>query len=134
MTRIVRIGVTFPPDLLKEFDQTIDGMGYDSRSKAIQDSVRAFVNESRRLGEQKGTKIGVLTMVYDHEAKGLEDALIDTQHRHRNVISSSMHVHLSERDCLETIALKGDANEIKELTQEIATRKGVKQAKLTIVS
>jgi len=134
MTRIVRVGVTFPPDLLREFDETIDGMGYDSRSKAIQDSVRAFVNESRWLREQEGTKIGVLVMVYDHEAKGLEDALIDIQHKHRNVISSSMHVHLSERDCLETIALKGDANEIKELTQEITTRKGVKQAKLTIVS
>jgi len=134
MTRIVRVGTTFPPDLLREFDEIIDGMGYDSRSKAIQDSVRAFVNEYKWLREQKGTKIGVLVMVYDHEARSLEDTLIDIQHRHSHVICSSMHVHLSERDCLETIALKGDANEIKELTQEITTQKGVKQAKLTIVS
>jgi CopG family nickel-responsive transcriptional regulator len=134
MTKIVRIGATFPPDLLREFDEIIDDMGYDSRSKAIQDSVRAFVNEYKWLREQKGTKIGVLMMVYDHEAKGLEDTLIDIQHKHSQVICSSMHVHLSERDCLETIALKGDANEIKQLTQEITTRKGVKQAKLTIVS
>jgi len=134
MTRIVRVGVTFPPDLLKEFDETIDGMGYDNRSKAIQDSVRSFVNENKWLREQKGTKIGVLVLVYDHEARGLEDALIDIQHEHSRIIFSSMHVHLSERDCLETIALKGDANEIKRLTQEIMTRKGVKQAKLTVVS
>jgi len=134
MTRIVRVGTTFPPDLLREFDEIIDGMGYDSRSKAIQDSVRAFVNEYKWLREQKGTKIGVLVMVYDHEARSLEDTLIDIQHRHSHVICSSMYVHLSERDCLETIALKGDANEIKELTQEITTQKGVKQAKLTIVS
>jgi len=134
MTNIVRVGVTFPPDLLKEFDETINSMGYDSRSKAIQDSVRAFVNEYKWLREQKGTKIGVLVMVYDHEAKGLEDTLIDIQHKHSHVICSSMHVHLSERDCLETIALKGDANEIKQLTQKITTRKGVKQAKLIIVS
>lgn len=134
MTKIVRVGVTFPPSLLKEFDETISRMGYDSRSKAIQDSVRAFVNEYRWLREQKGTKIGVLTMVYDHEAKGIEGTLIDIQHKHSQVICSSMHVHLSERDCLETIALRGDADEIKQLTQEITTRKGVKQAKLTIVS
>jgi len=134
MTKIVRVGVTFPPDLLKEFDETINRMGYDNRSKAIQDSVRAFVNEYKWLREQKGTKIGVLVMVYDHEAKGLEDTLIDIQHKHSHVICSSMHVHLSERECLETIALKGDANEIKQLTQEITTRKGVEQAKLTIIS
>ncbi len=134
MTKIVRIGTTFPPDLLREFDEIIDDIGYDSRSKAIQDSVRAFVNEYKWLHEQKGTKIGVLVMVYDHEAKGLEDTLIDTQHKYSQVICSSMHIHLSERDCLEIIALKGDANEIKQLTQEIATRKGVKQAKLAIVS
>lgn len=134
MSKIVRVGVTFPPDLLKELDETIIRMGYDNRSKAIQDSVRAFVNENKWLREQKGTRIGVLVMVYDHEARGLEDALINIQHEHSRIIFSSMHVHLSERDCLETIALKGDANEIKQLTQEIVTRKGVKQAKLTIVS
>ena len=134
MSKIVRVGVTFPPDLLKELDETINRMGYDNRSKAIQDSVRAFVNENKWLREQKGTRIGVLVMVYDHEVKGLEDALINIQHEHSRIIFSSMHVHLSEKDCLETIALKGDANEIKQLTQEIATRKGVKQAKLTIVS
>jgi len=134
MSKIVRVGVTFPPDLLKELDETINRMGYDNRSKAIQDSVRAFVNENKWLCEQRGTRIGVLVMVYDHEARGLEDALINIQHEHSRIIFSSMHVHLSEKDCLETIALKGDANEIKQLTQEIATRKGVKQAKLTIVS
>jgi len=134
MSKIVRVGVTFPPGLLKEFDETINRMGYESRSKAIQDSVRSFVNEYKWLHEQKGTKIGVLVTVYDHETKGLEDNLIDIQHKHSHVICSSMHVHLSERDCLELIALKGEADEINELSQEVATRKGVKQAKLTIVT
>ena len=93
-------------------------MGYDSRSKAIQDSVRAFVNEYKWLREQKGTKNGVLVMVYDHETKGLEDNLIDIQHKYSHIICSSMHVHLSKRDCLEIIALKGDANKIKRLLKK----------------
>lgn len=134
MGKIVRVGVTFPPDLLRELDETIDKMGYDSRSKAIQDSVRAFVSEYKWLQEKKGTKVGVLVIVYDHEVKGLEDALIDAQHKYRPVIFSSMHVHLSKRDCLETIAVKGDAEEIRNLAQELTTKKGVKQAKLVIVS
>ncbi len=134
MTRIVRVGVTFPPELLRELDETIDMIGYDSRSKAIQDSVRSFVAENRSLREQKGTKVGVLVMVYNHKVKGLETTLTSTQHKHSQVICSSMHVHLSERECLETIAVKGEVKEIKSLAQELTTKRGVKQVKLTIVS
>ena len=39
MTKIVRVGVTFPPDLLKDFDKLINRIGYENRSKAIQDEV-----------------------------------------------------------------------------------------------
>jgi len=134
MSKIVRVGVTFPPDLLREFDEMLKEMGYESRSKAIQDSVRALVSEHKWLQEQRGARVGVLVMLYDHEVKGLDEALIDAQHEHVNVIYSSMHIHLSERDCLEAIALKGEAEEIRKLVQELKTKKGVKEVKLSIVS
>ena len=52
MSKIVRVGVTFPPDLLKDFDDIIGKMGYDSRSKAIQDAVRLYVSERKWLQEE----------------------------------------------------------------------------------
>ena len=134
MSKIVRVGVTFPPDLLRELDEALDGMGYESRSKAIQDSVRALVGEHNWLQEQKGARVGVLVMLYDHEARGLDEALTGAQHEHASVIYSSMHVHLSERDCLEAIAVKGEAQEIKRLAEELKTKRGVKQVKLSMVA
>ena len=134
MTKIVRVGVTFPPELLKDLDEIIDDIGYESRSKAIQDAVTSFVTEQKLLKKQKGKKAGVLVMVYDHDVKGLEDELIEAQHHHRNVINSVLHVHLSEQECLEAVAVKGDAEDIRKLAQELATRKGVKQVRSTIVS
>ncbi len=134
MTKIVRLGVTFPPDLLKELDETIEKMGYANRSKAIQDAVRSFLTEHQLLQKQKGTSAGVLVMVYNHEVRGLEDALIEAQHKHRQVICSSLHVHLSEKECLEAVAVKGEADEIRRLAQELETRKGVKQFRSTIIS
>ena len=134
MTKIVRVGVTFPPDLLKELDEAVDRMGYNNRSKAIQDSVRSFLTEHKLLQEQKGTRAGVLVMIYDHEVRGLEDVLIETQHKYSHVICSSMHVHLTKRECLEAIAVNGDADEIRKLAQELTTKKGVKQVRSTIVS
>ena len=134
MSKIVRVGVTFPPDLLRDLDNALDDMGYENRSKAIQDSVRALITEYKWLQKQKGTTIGILVMLYDHEARGLDEALIGAQHEHASVIYSSMHVHLSERDCLEAIAVKGEAKEIRRLAQELKTKRGVKQVKLSIVS
>lgn len=134
MTKIVRVGVTFPPELLKDLDEIINDIGYESRSKAIQDAVTSFVTEQKLLKKEKGKKAGVLVMVYDHDVKGLEDELIEAQHHHRNVINSVLHVHLSEQECLEAVAVKGEAEDIRKLAHELAIHKGVKQVRSTIVS
>jgi CopG family nickel-responsive transcriptional regulator len=134
MTKITRVGVTFPPELLKEFDQITQNMGYESRSKAIQDAVRLFVSERKWLKEEKANQTGVLLMVYDHEAKGLESDLTETQHHHSDLISATMHIHLGEQDCLEAIAVKGKTSEIRHLSDELATKRGVKILRAMIVS
>ena len=134
MTKITRVGVTFPPELLKQFDQITQNMGYESRSKAIQDAVRLFVSERKWLKEEKTNQTGVLLMVYDHEAKGVESDLTETQHHHSDLVSATMHIHLGERDCLEAIAVKGRTSEIRHLSDELATKKGVKILKAMIVS
>jgi CopG family nickel-responsive transcriptional regulator len=134
MTKIIRVGVTFPPDLLRSFDEIIDKMGYDSRSKAVQDAVRMFVSERKWIQEEKGIHAGVLMMLYDHEVRELESVLTHIQHHYLNIICSTMHIHLSERDCLEAIAVKGDVTEIRKLSDELAAKRGVKIIKTMIVS
>ena len=134
MAKIIRVGVTFPPDLLRDFDLIIGKMGYENRSKAVQDAVRLFVSERKWLQEERGVHAGVLMMLYDHEVRGLEDALTHVQHHYAHIVSSTMHIHLSERECLEAIAVKGDAVEIRKLSDELAAKRGVKILKTMIVS
>lgn len=134
MSKIVRVSVTFPPDLLKNFDEIVKKMGYENRSKAVQEAVRLFVSERRWLQEEKGVQAGVLMLLYDHEARGLEDALTDVQHHYSHIISSAMHIHLTERDCLEAIAIKGEASEIRKLSDELSSKRGVKLLKAMIVA
>jgi CopG family transcriptional regulator, nickel-responsive regulator len=134
MDKIVRVGVTFPPDLLKDFDDIIGKMGYDNRSKAVQDAVRLYVSERKWIQEENANQTGVILMVYDHEKRGLDSDLTDSQHHHQELISSSMHIHLGEHDCLEVIAVKGKGSEIRHLSDELATKKGVKILKSMIVT
>ena len=135
MTKVTRAGVTFPPDLLKDFDDIINKMGYDSRSKAIQDAVRLFVSERKWIQQEENTpQTGVLLVVYDHEVKDLEANLTETQHHHSSLISATLHIHISEHDCLEAIAVKGKASEIRHIADEMATKKGVKILKTVITT
>jgi CopG family nickel-responsive transcriptional regulator len=132
MTKITRIGVTFPPGLLKDFDDVIGNMGYLNRSKAVQDAVRLFVSEQKWLQSKRGTMAGVLILLYDHEARGLENALTHVQHHYSHVICSTMHVHLSETECLEAISVKGSVDEIRKLSNELSSKRGLKALKASI--
>jgi len=134
MPKIKRVGVTFPPDLLEDFDKIIGTMGYENRSKAVQDAVRMFVAERKPLQEGTGDQAGLLMMLYDHEVGGLESALTHVQHNFAHIICSSMHIHLSETDCLESIAVKGKADEVRKLRDQLAPKKGVKLLKVVVFS
>jgi CopG family nickel-responsive transcriptional regulator len=134
MAKIIRVGVTFPPDLLKEFDEVISRMRYENRSKAIQDAVRLFVSEKKWLQEEKGVQAGILMMLYDHEVRGLESELTHIQHGYANIICSTMHIHLSKRDCLEAVAVRGDAAKVSRLSDELTAKRGVKMLKTMLIA
>jgi CopG family nickel-responsive transcriptional regulator len=58
--------------------------------------------------EEEGVANGTITAIYDHEVKGLEESLTDTQHLYKGIINSAMHIHLDEKNCLLVIAVKGE--------------------------
>lgn len=134
MPGVIRASATFPPDLLEEFDQTTKMMGYRSRSKAIQDAMKALIVEHKWMEKEEGIRVGVLVIVFDHHARDLQKVLTEIQHRHRRIICSSMHLHLDEQMCLEAIAVRGQAREIRELTDMLRSKRGVRYVRPTILS
>ncbi len=134
MDGAVRISATFPRDLIERFDDVIRDVGYESRSKALQDSVKMFISEFEWLRKAEGFKTGVLVMIYDHEMRGLNEDLIDIQHKYTSLIQATMHIHLSKDKCLEVIAVKGEAGDIRRLAEDLKTRRGVEEVRVTVVS
>ena len=130
---VVRFSVSLSRRLARELDQMTAEKGYDNRSLAISDMIRAHLIEHR---QQQGTGeiAGSITLVYDHHRHHLQDLLSDLQHEHREVIISALHCHLDHDNCLEVLAVRGKASEIKKLADELIAAKGVKHGKLTITS
>jgi CopG family nickel-responsive transcriptional regulator len=122
---ITRIGVSLPKNLLDEFDAIIKVRGYSSRSEAIRDAIRNYITEYKWLESEKGEVVGIIVVLFDHTVRGVSDALISIQHAFANIISSDMHIHLSEDQCLEVIVVRGDMEEIKKLVDRISATRGV---------
>lgn len=131
---VSRISISVPPELLRKFDDAAKRIGYEDRSKAMQAAMRDLVTESKWICETKGTGVGAIAMIYGHHMKGLKEGITDIEHEHADTVISSMHVHLDEDNCLEIIAIRGRANEIQELSNELKTKRGIKQLKLAIVT
>ena len=130
---VCRFSVSAPQSLVEEFDSVIKKMGYD-RSKAIQAAMRSFLSDYKWMHEVSGTVAGGLVAIYDHDVRGLEENLTDVQHRYHDIISLTTHIHLDERHCLEIIPVKGDARLVKRLSEDIMTKRGVKQSKLVAIT
>jgi CopG family nickel-responsive transcriptional regulator len=128
-----RIGVSVPPELLEEFDRTTREMGFKDRSKAIHAAMRGFITDFE-FRKAEGEGVGAIILLFDHTVRGLEEALTDIQHRYRDIINSTMHIHLNERSCLEILAVKGKAELVKSLSQKLGGVRGVRQIKLVTVN
>jgi CopG family transcriptional regulator, nickel-responsive regulator len=130
-SKVTRFSVSLPPTLVEKFDDAWKGMHYDSRSKAIHDAVRGFINDYESTRKTKGNVVGAVLMLYYLGKPGLIDEIMSVQHTFERVICSTLHVHLAKNKCMEMIVVKGDAQEVRSLAEILATKKGVQQVKVS---
>ena len=130
---MIRISVTIDNDLLKRFDRTIKKKKYENRSKAFRDLVTDFLIEEE--WESLTTEvIGVITLLYDHDIKGITEKLTDIQHGMSKNIISTMHIHVDRHNCVEIIAIRGLPHDLVQISDRLISSKGVKHGKLVISS
>ena len=134
MGRVGRISFSTPSTLVKQFDQSLVALGYEDRSKALQMAMRNFITEYAWKSEKAKLGAGAVLLTYDHETHAIQEELTRAQHRHRDVISSTMHIHLDESRCLEIISVKGKMERIQTMAKELMRTRGVSQFKLSTIS
>lgn len=129
-----RIGISLPKNLLDKFDEILNLRGYSSRSEGIRDAIRSYITYYQWMSDVKGERQGVITMVYDHEQRGLNSALIEIQHEFIDVVQASLHSHVTHEKCLEIILLRGEGEQLKRIAERLMSQKGVESVKLTTIA
>lgn len=139
MGGLKRFGVSIESDLLRRFDKFADDLGYANRSEALRGLIREkllardFDNDLAK-GKGKGEVTAVVSLVYDHHALDVPRRLTEAQHERRDVVVSTLHVHLTHHDCLEVLILRGSAAEVKALGDKLVSLRGVRNGRITVAS
>lgn len=133
MGKVERTSFSVSPAVLKRFDDVISKIGYEDRSRALQIAMTNFITEYTWATEKGRAGVGAILFTYSHRPHGLQEALVDIQHRYRDVVDSTTHVHLDESRCLEIVSVRGQTARIQELAKRLMKRRGVTQLKLSMV-
>lgn len=133
MDQIERIGVSLEKNLLADFDKLITQKGYQNRSEAIRDLIHQQLNDIR-LSNPKALAIASVCIVYNHHLTKLMEKLTGLQHSHLLQAICSMHVHISQEDCMEIIVLRGPVGEINKVAENILSQKGVRLGKINFIT
>lgn len=121
---VVRFSISLEKELVREFDRYLKTRGYSNRSEAIRDLLRRVIVEEE--WQKNEFVYAGITLVYDHTQREVVDRVTDIQHEfHKNIISAQ-HIHIDEKNCLEIIAVKGKAEEIKKLYNRLEEEKKIK--------
>lgn len=130
MSSIARFGVSLDKGLLDKFDKLIESKSYTNRSEAFRDLIRQELVKKEWLDADE--VIGAVTLVYDHHKRELVNTLLDIQHEFGSCIISSQHIHIDHNNCLEILAVKGPAEKIQRLSENLKAVKGVKHSTLSM--
>lgn len=129
-----RITMSLEEGLARDFDELIRERGYASRSEAMRDLLRREVEAHRQARDSRGHCVAILSYVYNHRERNLAERLMESQHRHHDLVVSTMHVHLDHEHCLESAVLKGPAAAVRAFADQTQSERGVRHGQLNLVS
>ena len=124
------VSISIPTELLLRFDEVLASKGFRSRSDAVRESMRSFVDEAEWDSAEGENQI-VITMIYDEIGPRGELSIL--QHRYEE-IQMMLHLHLEKGQCMEVFIARGPNSRLREILGKIRKVKGVRSIKFISTS
>jgi|SRR6516165_429802 CopG family nickel-responsive transcriptional regulator len=128
-----RVTITLDDDLMAEMDRLIARRGYQNRSEAVRDLVRAGIQQTTAATAPEQQCVAALVYVYDHGVRALAKRLTHCFHDHHDMAVSTLHMHLDHKSCMEVTVLKGRAGAVAGFAEQVIAERGVKHGRLVTV-
>lgn len=127
---VIRFGVSLEEDLLKDLDYLVKEQRFPNRSRAL----RYLINQYKadKGIEDNHEVTGAIVLVYDHRIARLHSEIAGLKHEYNCMVLSSQHIHLDEKNCIETIAVRGSANKITKLSNKLLAIKDIRHGNMVV--
>ncbi len=119
------VSMSVPGELLGRFDEALTTRGFRTRSDAMREAMRSFVDETEWESSEGENQI-VITMIYDEI--GPRGELSVLQHRYEE-IQMMLHLHLEKGQCMEVFIARGENARLREILGKIRKVRGVRSIK-----
>jgi CopG family nickel-responsive transcriptional regulator len=83
--------------------------------------------EERERRDLTGLLHALLLVIHDEKS---DDQVTEVRHEYDELISTHLHSKIDRDRCLEIFLIKGDANEIREMTKKFQANKKMDHIKL----
>ena len=127
---ISRFGVSMDKDVLTALDSYVIENNFANRSQAIRHLVEE--NAVVKKWQCNNNVAGAIILLYDHHKSDITTKSNEIQHQYFDAILSTQHFHLNHDNCLEIIAIKGEAVRLTELSDMLIGMKGIMHGKLVM--
>ena len=121
------VSISLNDEILKQIDNLQTTMGFSGRSDAIRAGIRSFVSEEKQKQDLTGEVNAILLVVhndeYDNEVNGIK-------HSYEDLITMHLHNKINEEKCMELFILKGESEEVTEITKKFQINKKMDTIKL----
>jgi len=129
---MVIISLSIPDELRNELDRILGEKWYANRSEVVRQALRKYIAEYRELENMEGNIIATVTALYDK--RDTNEELTQLQHRFGDVMTTYLHSHLTEKNCLEVMVFKGSSKRLKDLVDGLKANRHLRQLKFSIMS
>lgn len=129
-----RFTISLEADLAREFDALIAERGYQNRSEAVRDLLRAELERVRQEQAPAQHCVANLSYVYNHHQRDLAERLTSISHDHHDLTVASLHAHLDHENCIESVILRGPAPAVRHFAQAMMAERGVHHGQLNLIS
>jgi CopG family nickel-responsive transcriptional regulator len=129
-----RFTISLDDQLAGQFDTWIAQRGYENRSEAVRDLLRAELQQAKLGADEALHCVACLSYVYNHHERDLVERMARIQHEHHDIVVSTTHVGLDHEHRLEMVALRGRTSLVVALADAVCAERGVHHGKLNLVS
>jgi CopG family transcriptional regulator, nickel-responsive regulator len=121
------VSISLNGEILSEVDKLQSALGFSGRSEIIRAGIRNLLAEERERQDLTGLLHALLLVIHDEKS---DDQVTEIRHEYDELINTHLHSKIDRDRCLEIFLIKGDANEIREMTKKFQANKKMDHIKL----